>query len=129
MLALLRKPPSTAENIKENCLSVQQQICETSSLLQKRFREAAQMECATTSYRHAAGRDVASPIRDGIALMAQSATPDLLGCLHLFIYCLLRAFLACSISTYVVFFTHISPSGSDLRFRMAVTPNKESLQT
>lgn len=94
-LALYREAQSGAKNIKENYLNMQQQICETSSALQKRFSEAAQMERATTTYCHATGRDVACPIRDGMVLMAQSATSDHLGCPFLFIYCFLIIFLAC----------------------------------
>lgn len=71
-LVLVRKAQNTGANIKENCLNKEEQISETSSLLQKRFGDAAQMERATTSYCHATGRDVASPIRDGMALMAQN---------------------------------------------------------
>lgn len=121
---LWRKAQNAAKNIKENCLNVQQQICETSSLLQKRFSAAAQMERATTSHCHATGRDVASPISDGMALMAQSAASDLLGCPFLFIYCLLNALLACTVSINEVSSTPVSPSGSDLRFRMAVSQTK-----
>lgn len=103
---------------------MQQQICETSSVLQKRFSEAAQMERATTSYCHATGRGVTCPIRDGMVLMAQSATSDLLGRPFLFIYCFLSTFLACIVSMTAVFSTPVSPSGSDLRFRMAVSRTK-----
>lgn len=82
------------------------------------------MERATTSYCHAMRRDVTSPIRDGMALMAQSAAPDLLGCPFYLFTVFLMPFLHELFPRMWFFSADISPSGSDLRFRMPVSQTK-----